>query len=163
MKVYCTEGTPAGGLSTAYSEASSIGGDSDAEDGIVDVDAAIASSDVVQVLDEHEHGEEEEAPQNGGDAPNGGAVLKHSEQAKEQQRRQLQHPSSSGQRMLAAKSVTFNPSDQTPLMFSRASSYDSLNSFDQVRYPETIYNLQIAYFKLYVTFFCHFPTYQITK
>ena len=65
--------------------------------------------------------------------------------------------------MLAAKSVTFNPSDQTPLMFSRASSYDSLNSFDQVRYPETIYNLQIAYFKLYVTFFCHFPTYQITK
>ena len=142
MKVYCTEGTPAGGLSTAYSEASSIGGDSDAEDGIVDVDAAIASSDVVQVLDEDEHGEEEEAPHNGGDAPNGGAALKNTEQAQEQQRRL---PSTSGQRMLAAKSVTFNPSDQTPLMFSRASSYDSLNSFDQGRYSETISNFSACF------------------
>ena len=137
VKVYYTEGTPAGGLSAAYSAASSIGGDSEAEDAIVDVDAAIASPDVVQVLDEEEeHGEEEAASQNGGDVPDGGAALKNNadrEQAQELHRRQ-QPPSTSGQRMLAAKSVTFNPSDQTPLMFSRASSYDSLNSFDQGRY-----------------------------
>ena len=146
LKVYCTEGTPAGGLSTAYSEESSLGGDSDVEDGIVDVDAAIASSDVAQVLAEEEHGEEEE-PRNGGDVLNGGSALKNNavdrEPAQEQRRRQQhQQPSTSGQRMLAAKSVTFNPSDQTPLMFSRASSYDSLNSFDQGRssdYSETIF------------------------
>ena len=100
----------------------------------MDVDDAIASSEAAQVLNEEGNGEEEEVPQKGIENPN---TLKESETdryrepAQMQQRRQ-QQPSMSGQRMLAAKSVTFNPSDQTPLMFSRASSYDSLNSFDQV-------------------------------
>lgn len=115
----------------------------------MDVDAAIASPDVVQVLAEEENGEEEE-PRNGGDVLNGGAALKNNdadrEPAQEQRRRQQhQQPSTSGQRMLAAKSVTFNPSDQTPLMFSRASSYDSLNSFDQGRYSETISNFSACF------------------
>ena len=124
--MYCTEGTPAGGLSTAYSEASSIGGGSDTEDGVVDVDAAIASA-AADVQVEH-GGEEAEGEDRNGD----GAAVPEIRQPLVQPRQQ-QQPSTSGQRMLAAKSVTFNPhqSDQTPLMFSRASSYDSLNSFDQ--------------------------------
>merc|ERR1719188_674889 len=72
VKVYCTEGTPAGGLSTAYSEASSIGGGSDTEDGVVDVDAAIASA-ANDVQLEHGGGEVEEEDRKGVVIPHGAA------------------------------------------------------------------------------------------
>ena len=130
-KVFCTEDTP-GIHSPADSEEASFAVEEE-DEAVVDADEAIANMDMVEDLNQRdgsdggeEKGQREENLSE--KASEQGAVASSVSTASTA----VAASATSGQRMLhhQAKAVTFN-SDMTPMMFSRASSIASLDSFEQ--------------------------------